>query len=76
MRRSDFRDVHRRQYAGAAEATPAVIRTAMKNAAELAAPVATAVIRNKIAFRASLADAQENQRVCLRQKRQLRSEQH
>src|SRR6266545_6965216 len=32
-------------------ATPAVIRTAMKNAAELAAPVATAVTRNRIAFK-------------------------
>jgi hypothetical protein len=32
-------------------ATPAVIRAAMKNAAELAAPVATAVTRNRIAFK-------------------------
>ena len=32
-------------------ATPAVIRAAMKNTAELAAPVATAVTRNRIAFK-------------------------
>src|SRR5438876_65108 len=32
-------------------ATPAVIRTAMKKAGELAAPVATAVTRNRIAFK-------------------------
>ena len=32
-------------------ATPAVIRAATKNAAEFAAPVATAVTRNRIAFK-------------------------
>jgi len=54
-------------------ATPAVSRTAMKNAAELAAPVATAVTRNRIAFK-SIVGRRQRVSSLLRQRRQLRAE--